>query len=410
MFKFILVYFTGMKVIFQHVVFIFLCTVSYLVHGQENVQTIGELPNEILETSGLIYFNGNLITHNDSGNEAVLYELDTLTLNIQRRVTISNVTNVDWEAITQDEEYIYIGDFGNNVGTRTDLAVYRISKEDYLNSDNVTASIISFSYEDQQDFTNNGNSDWDAEAFFTVDDRLIILTKQWQSLGSVAYEVSKTPGNHVANRVGAIENVGLVTDATYNSESNRLVLIGYSSFLRPFIGIVENFNRNAVFEGYAQQSLELNFTQAEGLTQTNSTSYFFTSEYYSRQSPTIESPSRLFTFEIPEKETDNPDEPENPEDPENPEEPENPDNPEESDNVDKLIIYRNNSSNNYHYSISTEKKVFGQIIYDVSGRQVWVNSGEIEKEGIITHHLESSIYYLTLYLDDDIITTSFAVY
>ena len=229
------------------------------MYGQENVQTVGELPNEIFETSGLLYFNGTLITHNDSGNEAVLYELDTLTLSIQRRVIISNVPNIDWEAISQDDEYIYIGDFGNNVGIRTDLAIYRIFKEDYLNSDIVTATTINFSYEDQQEFTNSGNSDWDAEAFFVTDDHVIILTKQWQSMGSVAYEVSKNPGNHVATRVGAIEYVGLVTDASYIPESNKLVLIGYSSILSPFIGMVENLDLNDIFVGYAQKSLGLNF-------------------------------------------------------------------------------------------------------------------------------------------------------
>ncbi|HDZ05840.1 hypothetical protein LCGC14_0123240 [marine sediment metagenome] len=408
-----------MKIFFQYLTTILLFACSAYSTAQENVQTVGNLPDEIFETSGLIYFNGNLITHNDSGNEAVLYELDTVSLSIQRRVTISNITNIDWEAISQDEDYIYIGDFGNNVGTRTDLAVHRILKDDYLNSDTVTATTINFSYEDQNDFSNNGNSDWDAEAFFVIDDTVIILTKQWKSLGSVAYEFPKLPGTYVASRVGAVENVGLITDASYDLETNRLVVIGYSSILSPFVGIIESLNLNSVFDGFIQQSLGLNFIQAEGLTQTSSSSYFFSSEYYSRQTPTIESPSRLFSFQIPDvvtEEPEIPEEPENPEEPETPEEPENEENPSEpelpeNDDVeDKVIIYRDTSSNQYYYSISTDKAVFGQIIYDLSGRQIWENSGEIEKKGIISHHLESSIYYLALYLEDGVIATSFAVY
>ncbi|MDF4203233.1 hypothetical protein PXD56_09720 [Maribacter sp. SA7] len=418
-------------------VLLFIC--SFSLAAQENVQTVGDLPDDVFETSGLLYFNGNLITHNDSGNEAVLYEIDLQSLSIIRRVIISNVTNIDWEAISQDDEYIYIGDFGNNVGTRKDLAVHRILKEDFLNANTVSAETINFSYEDQQDFENSGNSDWDAEAFFVIDDRLVVLTKQWKSLGSVAYEFSKFPGTYVASRVGAIDDIGLITDATYDTESNRLVIIGYSSILSPFVGVVEHLNFNAVFEGYIQQSLGLNFIQAEGLTQTSEENYYFSSEYYSRQTPTIESTSRLFSFQIPtiEEEPTEPEEPENPQEPENPEEPEVPDNleepenpaepeiPEESENPedpilpvfpentgkeDELIIYRDNVSSRYYYAITTDKTVFGQVIYDVTGKEVWQNTGDIGKKGIISYHLESSIYYLALFLEDGVVATSFAVY
>ena len=392
-----------MKNYIQKLSFAMLFFLTVGVQAQENLQTRGQLPDEVFETSGLIYFNESLVTLNDSGNEPILYELDTLNLSIKRRITISNIDNIDWEAITQDEEFIYIGDFGNNIGTRVDLAIHRISKEDLKSSETVEATTISFSYEDQKDFTNTGNSDWDAEAFFIVNNQFVVLTKQWKSFGSVAYTLPITPGVHVANRAGAIEDVGLVTDVTYDVATNRLVLIGYSSILSPFIGIVDDLNLESPFAGYAPQNLGLNFVQAEGITQINSTNYFFTSEYYSRQSPTIESTSRLFSFQIL---VDVPEIPENPETPVEPENPE-PDNPEEND---KLVIFKDNSTNQYHYSLSTNKEIFGQIIYDVSGRQVWQNSGNIEKKGTISQHLESSIYYLTLYLEDGIIAKSFAVY
>ena len=393
------------------VILVFLSTVS--LAAQENLQTVGKLPNEVFETSGLLYFNGNLITHNDSGNEAVLFELDTLTLSVQRRVVVNNVTNVDWEALSQDEDFIYIGDFGNNVGSRTNLAVHIISKQDYLSSNTVSATTINFSYEDQQDFENSGNSDWDAEAFFIIDDKVVVLTKQWQSLGSVAYEFSKFPGTYIARRIGDIKNVGLVTDATFNAETNRLVVLGYSSILSPFIGIVENLDFNDVFEGYKQQDLGLNFIQAEGLTQSETGNYLFSSEYYTRQTPTIESPSRLFSFQIP---VTGPEEPVNPESPENSEEEENIDEPDDSllpENMGQdgeLIIYRDNSSSQYYYSIATDKTVYGQAIYDLSGKEVWQNTGEIDKSGIISHQLETSIYYLAMFLEDGVVATSFAVY
>ncbi|MDB4264547.1 hypothetical protein N9893_00630 [bacterium] len=398
-----------MKNHIQKLSFAILFFLAVGLQAQENLQTRGQLPDEVFETSGLIFFNESLITHNDSGNEPILYELDTLNLSIKRRITISNVDNIDWEAITQDEEYIYIGDFGNNLGTRVDLAIHRISKEDFISFDAVEATSINFSYEDQEDFTNNGNSDWDAEAFFILNNQFVILTKQWKSFGSVAYTLPITPGIHEANRVGAIADVGLVTDVTYDVATNRLVLMGYSTILSPFIGIVEDLNLESPFDGYIQQNLGLNFVQAEGITQINSTNYFFTSEYYSRQSPTIESISRLFSFQILADEPEIPEEPEVPVTPETPEETENPE-PENAEGNDMLVIFKDNSTNQYHYSLSTNKEIYGQIIYDVSGRLVWQNLGNIEKKGTISQHLESSIYYLTLYLEDGIIAKPFAVY
>ncbi|MEP3371661.1 MAG: hypothetical protein ABJL43_15560 [Maribacter dokdonensis] len=393
------------------VTFTIIC--SAIGNAQQNVQTVGELPSDVFETSGLIYYNGNLITHNDSGNEPILYELDTLSLTIQRRVTVNNVTNIDWEAISQDEDYIYIGDFGNNVGTRTDLAVYRISKDEYTSSNTVTAEIINFSYENQQNFENNGNSDWDAEAFVVLEDNILVFTKQWQSLGSEAYQFSKLPGNHIAISLGAIENIGLLTDATHDIEANRLVLIGYSSILSPFVGVVEDLKIDMPFEGFTQESLGLNFVQAEGITQTTSGNYFFSSEYYSRQTPTIESPSRLFSFQIPLVNSEEPEEPETPDEPENLNEPDNPDLLDDNygdEEDEKLIIYRDHSSDHYYYSISTDKNVYGKVIYDVTGKEVWQNSENVEKKGIIIQHLESSIYYMAIFLEDSVVSTPFAVY
>ena len=93
----------------------------------ENITEKYNLPNSISETSGLLFYNGKLITHNDSGDAANLYELDTIRGNITRTITISNATNSDWEDITQDDTHIYIGDFGNNSnGNRQDLKIYKI--------------------------------------------------------------------------------------------------------------------------------------------------------------------------------------------------------------------------------------------------------------------------------------------
>jgi hypothetical protein len=54
----------------------------------------------------LVFFLVPLVTHNDSGNQANLYEIDASTGIVIRTVCITNATNVDWEDIAQDASYI----------------------------------------------------------------------------------------------------------------------------------------------------------------------------------------------------------------------------------------------------------------------------------------------------------------
>ena len=86
------------------------------------------LPDEVDENSGLAYLNGKLWTINDSGGLPVLYALDTTNGQIVQRIAIANAVNIDWESLADDDQYIYIGDFGNNSGNRDDLSIYRVLK------------------------------------------------------------------------------------------------------------------------------------------------------------------------------------------------------------------------------------------------------------------------------------------
>jgi hypothetical protein len=143
--------------------------------AQQGPALLGTLPEAIAENSGLIFYNGLLIAHNDSGNEPVLYEIDTTNLQIVRSVTVLNATNTDWEDIAQDDSFIYIGDIGNGNGSRQDLTDYRISTADFQNSDVVEAEVIAFSYANQSDFGVEQKSDWDAEALITSAGRLMVF-------------------------------------------------------------------------------------------------------------------------------------------------------------------------------------------------------------------------------------------
>lgn len=265
-----------------------------------NVEEKFPLPEVLNESSGAIFFNNKLISHNDSGNENKLYELDTVSGTISRTVTITNATNVDWEDIAQDDTSIYIGDIGNNSGDRTDLKIYKVAKSDYLSSTDITAEIINYSYSDQTDFsTNPNNTEWDAEALISFDENsLIVFTKNWIDGITKGYPIPKNSGTYtVAPLASKLSSEGLITGATYNLSTEKVYFIGYTSILQPFIWVSENFENNDIFSGTnTQKSLadSLGFEQAEGITHIGANRYFITSETFTI--PPISDYGKLVSF------------------------------------------------------------------------------------------------------------------
>lgn len=378
-----------------------------LARGQTIVQKIGDLPTSNAESSGLLFLDGRLITHNDSGNEALLYELDTTSLEVVRTVALSGVNNTDWEDLAMDDTYLYVGDIGNNLGQRQDLVIWKIPIEDYRVSETVTAEPIRFSYEDQQDFSGGQNSDWDAEALMVRGDSLWIFTKRWQSGGTTLYRVPKIPGTHVAERVAALAVEGLVTAATPSTDGNGLALLGYSGQLQPFLmqvpvspGTPPNLE-DAVFE-----QLEMGFAQAEGIAAIDQDTYFICSETFSN--PLVNLPAALFRLQVPGSGGEDP----GGEDPGNGGEgpggetpggggpvPGNGGGPTPGLAPDELRIFRSPGSPILQYAHGSDAVVLGRAIYDAAGRRIRFERGEeVRDPRVDISHLEQAVYYLTLYL------------
>ena len=255
-----------------------------LVHGQQLI-FLTALQDSIKETSGLIYLNQKLITHNDSGGKPALYEIDSISGNVIRTVAISNATNIDWEDICYDSTYLYIGDFGND-GSRTDLKIYRLPISSYLTTvnDTVTVDTIQFNYSDQTDFTpTQFSTNFDAEALISSNDSLYIFTKNWGDNWTNIYALPKTPGTYQISKVDSINSQGLVTGATYNLASNTILLIGYT-FVSPFIIEISNFTFNEFSSGTIKRYLisptpDCSF-QMEGITSLNQNQYYITAEEF----------------------------------------------------------------------------------------------------------------------------------
>lgn len=226
-------------------------------------QTASEITNiqtpDLDENSGLIFYNNNIITFNDSGGEANLYEINASTGNITRTVTITNATNVDWEDITQDASYIYIGDIGNNNGNRTDLKIYKIAKNDYNGSDDIAvAEIISYSYADQVDFnSNSNNTNWDAEGLISYGEQLLIFSKNWIDHRVNVYSIPKTNGTHSALLESTYNTNGLITSAEISLNEDIIYLTGYSSSQAPFMYTIHGIPNNSldVFSGIISEKI-----------------------------------------------------------------------------------------------------------------------------------------------------------
>ncbi len=109
-----------------------------------DVVSSSNLPSQLLETSGLTFWNNLLFTHNDN-DDLKIYAIDTTNGSITNSYNLTGTANIDWEEISQDENYLYVGDFGNNgSGNRTNLKILRIEKSSILNN-NLKIDTINFS-------------------------------------------------------------------------------------------------------------------------------------------------------------------------------------------------------------------------------------------------------------------------
>lgn len=196
---------------------------------------IAVLNDSIQETSGLNFLNGKLYTFNDSGNPAELFEIDKNSGKILK-VLKTNTENKDWEALTNDENNFYIGDFGNNAGTRKDLKIYKIPfQNNELQND--LMKTISFYYPDQNDFTSkNISTDYDLESMIYLNGKIHIFTKEWASKSTTHYTLDpENFQNQAAQKVESFKTGFMISDAYYYDK--KLYVVGYTKKTEVFLNV-----------------------------------------------------------------------------------------------------------------------------------------------------------------------------
>lgn len=254
--------------------YISLIAVFFLLACQHNSSPIKELyvlPKKLKEVSGITSSQqlGFIWALEDSGNPNAIYGLDTNGV-LAQTITITNATNIDWEDITHDKEgNLYLGDFGNNENTRTDLCIYKIDKKGLKNNSTASTSKISFAYPEQKDFPPKKKElFYDVEGFFEFKNNFYLFTKN-RSKGfdgtTFLYKVPNINGFHQAQLIGKFKTCGdynhcVITSAAISPDGLKVVILSHDK-----IWLFENFKGDNFLSG-TKTTFDLNhFSQKEAI-------------------------------------------------------------------------------------------------------------------------------------------------
>ena len=139
--------------------------------------------------------------------------------------------------------HLYTGDFGNNVGTRTDLRIYKIPFEN-----SGETKVISFFYPEQKDFSRKVlKTDFDAEALLILNGKIHVFTKEWSSRSTTHYVLNPDlTENQAAEKTESFKTGFFVTDAAYFQ--GKLYLIGYTKNTEVFLSVFDETEPGVFFK------------------------------------------------------------------------------------------------------------------------------------------------------------------
>jgi hypothetical protein len=277
--------------LFLSLSFATLCQVTAQIEPKPEIKTVEFnkdmfyhiLPDTVAESSGLIFWDGLLWTHNDGNNQAAIYGIDTATGNIRKTIHLKGVKNYDWEDITQDAGYIYVGDFGNNSGAFREMFIYKIHKGSITDDKAdvfVNAEEIAFEYADHDRLKKQMHEhNFDCEALFEFDKQLYIFTKNWADHKTRMYSMPAKPDMYHVSPITTFDVGGLITGADISRSGERMALVGYVDFI-PFVCLFWDFKDNDFFGGknIRVDLPELAFVQTEGITFTTEDELFISCE------------------------------------------------------------------------------------------------------------------------------------
>jgi hypothetical protein len=211
---------------------------------------IPELDNELIEISGLLIYDELFWGFNDSGGKNKIYGFN-LNGEIEKEIEIKDAKNNDWESITQDDKNIYIGDFGNNMGSRENLCIYKIKKKDIQNkkTQKIDSQKIEIKYAEQTQFIHLPQTTvFDCEAMTEFKGSLYIFSKNWKEYTTAVYKIPTKKGKYSLSAIDTFNVNGLITGADVSPDKTQLALVGYKNY-QSFIWLFSDFTDDNFFKG-----------------------------------------------------------------------------------------------------------------------------------------------------------------
>ncbi|HEV7474232.1 MAG TPA: hypothetical protein VGN90_09285, partial [Pyrinomonadaceae bacterium] len=179
-------------------------------------------------------------THNDAGNEPFIYAFDSQgrSRGVWR---VTGATSDDWEDMSTgpgpkpDTNYLYIGDIGDNSGTRSEIVIYRIPEPVIPNTTTVSerpnateaAEAIRLRYPD-------GSHDSEALLVHPRTGRIYLVVKEKSTQpGIYAADAPKVSGEVVTlTRIGEVDMTGrsgaLINGGAISPDGQRAALSDYT--------------------------------------------------------------------------------------------------------------------------------------------------------------------------------------
>jgi len=196
--------------------------------------------------------------------------------------SFDSLTNNDWEDLTSDKDFLYIADIGNNFDTRKNLHIVKVPIDPKINR----TEFINFYYPEQSEFEFRLSSMYDAEGLISIDDYLLIFTKNRAKNITDIYKISKLPGSQIAEKIGSLDCRSIVTGADYSKDLKLLVLTATVSFEEYYILKLENFELSKTINYKIDMyQIPLAKTQVESIKIIDENTFWVTSEAETFGSP-----------------------------------------------------------------------------------------------------------------------------
>ncbi|NND64111.1 MAG: hypothetical protein HKN48_13045 [Flavobacteriaceae bacterium] len=203
------------------------------------LEVVADLPGTLKEVSGIEFYPNTTVvwTLNDSRNPPELYAFDLNTHKIEKTIRLKGASNIDWEDLTKNPDgTLYVGDFGNNRSSRTDLTIYHLANPNTVEKRRNEPKVTTFRYHDQINFPpEEKDKCYDVESFIYLNEHFYLFTRNRAKKYDGTTKIYKLPaleGEQVATFIGEIETCEDQSDCEITSaaisEEGKIALLSYN--------------------------------------------------------------------------------------------------------------------------------------------------------------------------------------